>query len=274
MATTIFTPSMLRGAGTRGVPEIPVTSAGFTNTYSMAFDGIDDRINVGSGSSISPTDEITLSCWINAQSLAFYDPFFYYGWPGTSPKGGYWLSGGVWSNGWLYLKFGFGDGVDRHEQGSHQVSGASLNTWYHIVATYDGADANMYVDANRVNGFSWGGGSGSISYRAGDTLDIAGNQTDGNFFFPGFLDEAAVWDVALDVDTITSIYNQGTPNDLTLAASYTSGSGVDKSGNLGGWWRMGDKISGATIPDQSGNGNDGTNTGSPPLAVITGSIPS
>ena len=34
MAIKIFTPSMLKGAGTRGVPEIPVGSS-FTNTYSF-----------------------------------------------------------------------------------------------------------------------------------------------------------------------------------------------------------------------------------------------
>ena len=54
----------------------------------------------------------------------------------------------------------------------------------------------------------------------------------------GIVDEFAVWDTALDADTITSIYNSGEPNDLTLAASYTEGSGVDKTGDLQGYWRM------------------------------------
>ena len=44
MATTTFTPSMLRGAGTRGIPEIPAGSS-FTDTYSLNFDGTDDQVS-------------------------------------------------------------------------------------------------------------------------------------------------------------------------------------------------------------------------------------
>ena len=41
MATTIFTPSMLRGAGTRGVPEMP---AGSSYSYLLDIDGASDNI--------------------------------------------------------------------------------------------------------------------------------------------------------------------------------------------------------------------------------------
>ena len=40
MATTTFIPSMLRGAGTRGIPEIPAGSS-YSNTYSLAFERSD-----------------------------------------------------------------------------------------------------------------------------------------------------------------------------------------------------------------------------------------
>ena len=54
MATTIYTPAMLRGAGTRGVPEIAAGSS-FTNTYSMAFDGTDDSISITKTSAYTTT---------------------------------------------------------------------------------------------------------------------------------------------------------------------------------------------------------------------------
>ena len=60
MATTIFTPSMLRGAGTRGVPEMPASS-GFSSTYSFAFDGVDEVIDLGASSTVGNTGIYSLS---------------------------------------------------------------------------------------------------------------------------------------------------------------------------------------------------------------------
>ena len=48
MPITIFTPQMLRN-GTRAVPEIPTGGGGgFTNTYSLDFDGVDDYVDTSS----------------------------------------------------------------------------------------------------------------------------------------------------------------------------------------------------------------------------------
>ena len=69
MATKIFTPSMLRGAGTRGVPEIPVGSS-FTNTYSMEFDGVDEVIDLRASSTVVNTGIYSLSFWVKGASQA------------------------------------------------------------------------------------------------------------------------------------------------------------------------------------------------------------
>ena len=65
MATTIYTPAMLRGAGTRGVPEISAGSS-FTNTYSMEFDGTDDYISITKTSAYTTT---TLSMWVKTDKV-------------------------------------------------------------------------------------------------------------------------------------------------------------------------------------------------------------
>ena len=70
MATTTFTPSMLRGAGTRGIPEIPAGSS-FTNDFSMNFDGSDDFIELSS--SITLSGAFTVSAWIKPVSIAGND---------------------------------------------------------------------------------------------------------------------------------------------------------------------------------------------------------
>jgi hypothetical protein len=84
-------------------------------------------------------------------------------------------------------------------------------------------------------------------------------------FWEGNVDNVGIWDVELDLSTVTSLYNSEVPNDLRVAASYTSGSGVDKSGDLQGYWQMGEGsfYNGGssdvyTIPDDSTNSNTGT----------------
>jgi len=69
------------------------------------------------------------------------------------------------------------------------------------------------------------------------------------------MDEVAIWDVALDSDAVSAIYNSGTP----IALDSDSGD-YDNSGDLQGWWRMGEGDTYPTITDNSTNSNDGTMT--------------
>ena len=73
-----------------------------------------------------------------------------------------------------------------------------------------------------------------------------GRETGGTGYkcYGGNLDEFAVWEGDMSGDVAT-IYNSGTPTDLTSLSPVA-------------WYRMGDKVtSWATIPDQIGS-NDGT----------------
>ena len=72
MPSYTFTPSILRGAGTRAVPEIPAGSS-FTNNFSLDFDGTDDEITF---SNTVASDEFTVSLWLkptafNTNSASF-----------------------------------------------------------------------------------------------------------------------------------------------------------------------------------------------------------
>ena len=76
-------------------------------------------------------------------------------------------------------------------------------------------------------------------------------------YMDGEMDEVAVWDRALDGNTIKSLYNNGVPKwDLT------NGSGLDGYqfyqpyvDNLIAWWRF-EEGSGTTVKDSSPSGND------------------
>ena len=66
--------------------------------------------------------------------------------------------------------------------------------------------------------------------------------------YTGNLDEIAMWDVTLDADAVTQLYNSGEPIDL----SSDSGN-YDNSGDLVHWWRMGDGDTFTTITDNKGS---------------------
>ena len=80
----------------------------------------------------------------------------------------------------------------------------------------------------------------------------------GENFFEGNIDEGSVWNKALTSAELLSVYNGGVPiNLLSNTGDYVS------SGDLQGWWRMGDPNGTSaypTITDDSTNTNNGTMT--------------
>jgi hypothetical protein len=134
----------------------------------------------------------------------------------------------------------------------------SVDTWHHICLVADGGTATYYVD---------GVARDTMSY----TQDAATNPNS-NFligawsnpatdkYMAGDFDEVAIWNVALDADAVTAVYNSGAPNNLNQDnGDYTN------SGDLQGWWRMGEGNDPGyyLISDASGNGNDGTTQNEP-----------
>ena len=124
-----------------------------------------------------------------------------------------------------------------------KVSSASntANVWQHVVGTYSGNGAStgfkLYIDGDLISSSDYEGGSTytAMENKSGN-VEIGKYLTD---YSNGKITDVAIWNAELDANTITSIYNSGEPNDLELAASYTAGSGVDKTSNLKGYWRLG-----------------------------------
>jgi hypothetical protein len=114
-------------------------------------------------------------------------------------------------NGWvLYAgsndrwQFWFNSG-----SGMVTVSGGtvSLNKWQHVVATFDGKTARLYV-----NGVLGGSGTTSAGFTASKAGPLALGQSEPgtNFWFPGRLDEAAIYGSALTAPQVQSHYKIGT----------------------------------------------------------------
>ena len=114
------------------------------------------------------------------------------------------------------------------------------NQWVYLVGTYDGTTQKLYVDGSVIN-----------STTTSQTIDtpqngLIGVSTGPEDYWEGNLANVAIWNRALSSDEINSV----------MWKSYEALSGAESNG-LQAWYSL-DDISGSSVPDSSGNGNNGT----------------
>ena len=247
MATTIYTPAMLRGAGTRGVPEMPLGSS-FTNTFSIQFPGADDRVSMGNVLDQDGSSAFSISVWVkytsggsncviakqlnNAPGYAMF----------TQAVGviNYYISNG--GSNYIHVK---------------STSGFNDGNWHHILATYDGSgDASgtkLYLDGSLDTTVVKDTFTSTSSNSA--NLQIGYRGVSNPVPWVGNIDEVSIFDSVIAIGVVWD--GSGKPTDLSSKS------------NLVGWWRMGDGASYPTIPDDSSNSNDGTMTNMDAGDIVT-----
>lgn len=230
--------------------------SGLLNEYSLNFDGANDRVGCGDSNDFSfgngTTDSpFSISAWINVNAFGLFtkSPIVSKNHSSQQEYTFY-----VDSNGALYfVLYDTLGGSSDHATISSAVSGTiSQGSWFHVVASYAGGGVSgmgMFV-----NGLALSTSALTNNYTAMDNGTAPFNIGHDKVFrnvFNGNIDEVSLWDKKLDLSDASSLYNSGTPTDLTGMS------------NLVGWWRMGDPNGTAaypTIVDQSTNNNDGTMT--------------
>ena len=229
-----------RSATPSGAPAGGTTP--FTNEYSVDFDGANDQCNVDL-TGLSDITAATFSIWYKKDASSTYANAFGAG--TASPLNLIGLDiGSSALRFWVY-------------QTTSPAATAYLTytitddgEWHHLVGVYDASITNkltIYHDgASEATGTS-----GPTALNAGAVAGGGIGVFLGNSWFPGLLDEAAVWDSALSASDVAAIYNDGTPVGLG-----TDGLNLSPVG----WWRMGDNDggTGTTITDQGSGGNNGT----------------
>tara|TARA_Y100000296_G_C5177756_1_gene261172 strand:- start:1275 stop:2000 length:726 start_codon:yes stop_codon:yes gene_type:complete len=208
--------------------------APFVNTKSLDFDGVDDYVDCGSITGGS--GDISVSLWIKTSSASWYDLEF----PIV-----------------MYSSLGSGTAIGRtYGQGANRVisigysnGSTKLNdgNWHHLVWTREISSGNMagYVDGNPTPEVtSTSVGTYVYNFRIGAYTNSIGTAS---LWFDGLVDEVSYWNSVLTTGEISTIYNSGTPIDLT-------------SLNPISWWRMGDGDSFPTLTDHGSAGSDGTMT--------------
>tara|TARA_B100001094_G_scaffold267109_1_gene270245 strand:- start:3456 stop:4235 length:780 start_codon:yes stop_codon:yes gene_type:complete len=240
MATTTFTPSMLRGAGTRGIPEIPAGSS-FPNLYSLDLDGVDDYAEATASNTIVRKDK-TISFWIKADSALRNEMVMCIQ---GNDTGDYFalrkLNTGE-------LRFG--------------CRGASIHGMSPTSSLYDVNTIENWTHFLVTKGWTYSWGRGQIKRIFANGVEVTGNQTTCNggannktvigkigsisYYgdeFQGEIDELSIFEGHLTSSAnINAIYNGGVPSDLTDLNPLV-------------WYRMGDIVagSGSNVPNQGSN---------------------
>ena len=121
---------------------------------------------------------------------------------------------------------------DQAQWTTNSTVGLSDNTWAHVVMVYtDKSTAAIYVDDSAQAATKTGTLSGSISAATKFTLGARPNDYPSSLMWDGNIDEISVWDKALSSGEVSTLFNGGTPTDLTGMTSLTN------------WYRMGDDAS-------------------------------
>ncbi len=214
----------------------PPALADIDNVFSMEFDGMDDRIDCGELNSF--TNKLSISGWAYPTA---YDAYHrrnivgknYPNWGGLGQKG-YNLTLTVKATGELMVRFYIGSDGNTPNAGAAQVdaygSGYTINTWYHVVGTWDGTDMKLYLNGN-MTPIATATLTTNITYQAGVQTQIGVVRNTYNDFI-GRLDEIALWDIELSATEVNAIFD-ATSTGITADLSTMATPPV-------AWYRMGD----------------------------------
>ncbi|MDD5627058.1 MAG: LamG domain-containing protein [Patescibacteria group bacterium] len=203
-------------------------SGGRAGGGALQFDGTDDYVNAGQGSSLNGLTSVTLSAWIKP-----------YGYSASYRSGiiSRRRSGGAAEG----LNFTMGGALETpYKLAIYEAGGVALyantvispNQWSFVTATLSGTDAKIYI-----NGVL--DATGTVSWNWPSDVNVSiGAVYSGVYHFNGLIDDVRVYNRALSAAEIRYQYNQGDPV---------------------AYWKM-DEGSGTSAYDSSGNGNTGTLT--------------
>jgi len=213
--------------------------------YSLSFDGTDDFVDLRDGSTDPAglpltNSPRTIAMWISPSNVGYGQvQLFSYGAAGIAKAIN-------------FTQFHSGK-IKVDNYGSVVTSSAflSLNTWSLVVLALDGSTGcKMYGNADEVADGTFGA---DLNTEHGSYFTSIGaynyNGTTRGGFYRGLMDDVAVWNVELDADAVTAIYNSGVPIDLT-----SDSGNYDNSGDLVAYWRFNEGV-GTEVAETTGTAN-------------------
>lgn len=195
---------------------------------SAEFNGTSDYVDIGE---IAIT-EGSVSAWVYNEGDTNYMII-----GGNSSSGQY--RGYIWFKNNNQIVFRY----DNEQYGSTSPTDLTIpvNEWFHYAMSRgnSGASVKHYINGSEVHSVT-NSGTGLFS------IQVFGKAYHPNYSLPGNLANVSIWNRALTSDEINSV----------MWKSYNALSATEKSG-LQAWYAL-DDIDGTSVPDSSGNGNNGT----------------
>ena len=213
------------------------------------FDGVDDSINCGSGSSIDNLHQstMTVSVWVEG---TFDTTFRRVCNKGTDDVTSGWLIAYQLSSGQnrvnFYVRWSGAEAQWRY------ISGSSAMT--NIVITYDGSSTSnnpiIYINGSSVTTTEITAPSGNVTDDKDENL-VIGNRNDGTRCFLGEVNEFKIWNTILTPAQVLQEYNGKLKTMYHLQSNNKLYLPMDDQPS-------GTSADGDTVRDLSGNGNNGT----------------
>lgn len=206
------------------------------------FNGSSSFINCGNNNSLN-VDIITISAWTYNRTDS--------GLKGIVAK---------WSDSYTF-RFN-GDNLQFYIKSGSVAKGPAtftnlpINTWIHVVATYDGDTLRVFSNGIEGTPYSYTGLIDSAL-----TNVIIGSETAGAYRLNGLTDDVRIYSTALTADEVLNLYNstKHRPGIIPAERSYTHQLGIKPENGLVLGFDGHTKNADGTFQDLSGNSNNGTN---------------
>jgi hypothetical protein len=190
----------------------PSESVGIFGSGAYALDGNDDYVRIDDSASLemSDTDEVTVSAWVKLDAIQS-------GWRA------------IFQHSDTSYNLQLADGKDPEftiYDGTWYSAAAgfslSPDSWYHLVGTFDGNTAKLYVDGTEVDDES---GPDEIDSASGTDAGLGENVDAPGRHLDGSIDELRVYDRALDAGDVADLYDSTSTG--TLTTGWKNGTSVD-----------------------------------------------
>ena len=168
----------------------------------LDFDGTTDYVDCGNSTDFDITDAITISAWVKFDSLGISQGIVDKGTGSNDGVMRLWIFKG---NNNVY----FDAPQDIIRINGSPAGGFSIDTWYHIAATYDkdaGANnLNLYINGTNVATSTDTDAMGTNSANL-----IIGARKEGlDSFFDGLIDQVRIFNKALSESEVEDLYDEG-----------------------------------------------------------------